>query len=201
MKGSYPMMAAFARVEVNNVPPVVINAALIVLSAACGFLAKFYFSTRVETRNKAAAILQGNDAMKARLADLEGKLALVNAAVIPISTAFQAILIKELTHFHTPEMDALLVKVGPPNTLTGDEETRLAVLLAERTKDMGPKISDSERDAASILPAVMRRARKEQEMLQTGAKAHVVTIVGTVNSPQGEDGDDQLKEGVSRDDD
>ena len=95
---------------------------------------------------------------------------------VPISTAFQAILIKELTHFHTPEMDALMAKIGPPNTLTVVEQERLAVLLNERMKDMGPLISDSERDAARILPAIMKRAKIEQNVI-TGAEETKVSLV------------------------
>src|SRR5678815_4707353 len=85
---------------------------------------------------------------------------------MPISTAFQAILIKELTHFHTPVMDALMSKIGPPFTLTAAEETELIAALEQRTQDMAAEISDSERDAAKILPLVMKRAKLEALALQ-----------------------------------
>jgi hypothetical protein len=99
-------------------------------------------------------------AMKARLAELKLQLNLVRQAVIPISAAFQAVLIKELTHYHTPQTDALLAKLSA-KTLTIAEEKELIRALARRTKDMGPKISDSERDAATILPFVMKRVRTQ----------------------------------------
>lgn len=171
--------------QVNEVPPIVVNIALSVLSAGCAFLAALYFAVRKENRAKALAAAAASVAQALRLTDLESKLALVNAAVIPISTAFQAILIKELTHFHTPEMDALMVKVGPPNILTGEEEIKLSSLLEERTNDMGPLISDSERDAALILPAVMRRAKKEQETLHTAEelKIKLISLAGVIGIP------------------
>ena len=100
-----------------------------------------------------------------RVARVEAKMASIGDTILPISMAFQAILIKELTHFHTPEMDALLVKIGPPFALTIGEEARLATLLTQRAEDMGDKITQSEREAATILPAIMRRARVEAEKL------------------------------------
>jgi len=99
------------------------------------------------------------EAAEKRIDALEMKLALVTQSVTPISAAIQAILIKELTHTHKVEMDALLVKVGPPNVLTPEEELRLAAMLKERSKD--PDIPRSERDAAEILPAIIRRAEAE----------------------------------------
>jgi hypothetical protein len=96
-----------------------------------------------------------------RFADLEAKFAILSQAVVPISAAFQAILIKELTHFHTPEMDALMPKLGPPSTLSATEETRLATLLVERQQDMGDLITESERDAAKMLLLVAKRASVE----------------------------------------
>jgi hypothetical protein len=183
---TFPEMAMLIP-SVNDVPPIVVNAALALLSGGCGLLVTLYFTTRKEAVTKAAVIAEGHEKMKDRVTELERTLAQVNAQVIPISTAFQAILIKELTHFHTPEMDALMVKIGPPNTLTPDEEKRLAALLVERTKDMGPEISDSERDAAAILPAVMKRSRIEQETIRTAEslKLKLVTVVTTVGVPGG----------------
>jgi hypothetical protein len=102
----------------------------------------------------------------ARITELERRLSLIGDA-IPLATAFQASLIKELTHYHTPRMDELMTKIGPPSTLTGVEEAELWVLLAQRTHDMGQEISDSERDAAVILPFVMRRAKLELETIAT----------------------------------
>jgi hypothetical protein len=111
-----------------------------------------------------------------RVAAAESKLALVGAAVLPLFTAAQAELVKQLTHFHTPEMDALLVKLGPPYMLTPQEDDRLAVLLKEREQDMGDQISEDERDAARMLPMVMRRAKRESELVAAELVLKVVSV-------------------------
>jgi hypothetical protein len=120
-----------------------------------------------------------------RLTDLETKLALVNQQVIPINAAFQAVLVHQLTHYHTPELDALLQKIGPPNTMTEVEKNRFGILLKERTTDIGSEITPSERDAATMLPMVMKRAIIEAETL-TGAedmKLKLVTVAAVVGLP------------------
>jgi hypothetical protein len=174
---------AEANKDVNPISPWVINGALIFLSASLAFFTTVFFNSRKEARER-----------EKRLVALESQLALVNAAVVPISTAFQAILIKELTHFHTPEMDALLVKIGPPNVLTEDERDRLAVMLIERTEDLGSEISSSERDAAHILPAVMKRAQAEQDTLQLASrlKLKLLTIAEVIAIPHPQIREDEL---------
>lgn len=155
---------------------------MIIFGALMSFVAAVYWWKRNTAVRLAAAIAEDHQLVLGRLQDLETKLALVNQAVVPISTAFQAILIKELTHFHTPEMDALMVKIGPPNTLTEEDAARLAVLLKERTEDMGDEITASERGAASILPEVMKRAIIEQTVLQNEEllRLKVVTVASLV---------------------
>jgi len=104
---------------------------------------------------------------------------------VPLNMAMQAMLIKELTHYHAPEMDVLMQNLGPPSTLSESEEARLAVLLDERTREMGPLISPSERDAAAILPVIIKRAKAEAEML-AGAEAmklRLVTVTAVVGVP------------------
>jgi len=96
-----------------------------------------------------------------RVDTMDRQLALVGHDVVPISAALQQMLIKELTHFHTPVMDALMARLGPPSTLSEEEEAKLLRLLKEREIDMGDQISDSERDAAHILPVIMKRAKAE----------------------------------------
>jgi hypothetical protein len=158
---------------------------LLGLGSAFSFVVAWYWSSRGAATREKDRLASEHEKVLVRLNEMEVKFATVNQAIIPISTAFQAILIKELTHYHTPEMDELMRKVGPPNTLTEDEEIRLAELLRERTLDMGPLISDSERDAALILPAVMRRARTEATTL-SGAeelKLRLVTVAAVVGLP------------------
>lgn len=126
------------------------------------------------------------ESLMKRIEVVDRQLAMVGQAVMPISTAFQAILVKELTHFHTPEMDALLEKLGPPFILTEYEEARLLDMLLERERDMGDLITDSERDAAHIFPAVMRRARLEAQALgELPMTLRMVTVAATaLQGPQ-----------------
>lgn len=118
----------------------------------------------------------------ARVQELERNSALLSQQTIPISAAFQAILIQDLTHFHTPEMDELMVKLGPPFILTEKETNRLIELLAERERDLGPEVSQSERDAARMLPLVIRRVAADLE--RTGLQAE--PLVRVLIASQGE---------------
>jgi len=128
-------------------------------------------------------------ALMLRVDTLDKQLALVGHDVVPLSAAMQALLIKELTHFHTPKMDSLMAKLGPPSTLTDAEETELLLLLKEREIDMGDLISDSERDAAHILPAVIRRAKAEAIALAaTQPTLQTVSIVSPVPPPDDAEG-------------
>jgi len=123
-------------------------------------------------------------ALMLRVDTLDKQLALVGHDVVPLSAAMQALLIKELTHFHTPTMDALMAKLGPPSTLTDAEETELLLLLKEREIDMGDLISDSERDAAHILPAVIRRAKAEALALaETQPTLQTVAVLSPMPPP------------------
>lgn len=97
-----------------------------------------------------------------RLAELEVNMKLNAQTITPIVTAFQAILVKQLTHPDKHEMDALLVKVGPPHILTPEESARLATMLQERSVDYGNEITLSDRESAIILPIVMKMAHEEQ---------------------------------------
>jgi hypothetical protein len=175
-------MLGTATTEINPVSPFIINIVLAVLSAAFAFVSALYFSSRKHTEEKLKQSIDERERMRNRLTDLESKLAVVNAAVVPISTAFQAILIKELTHFHSVEMDELLLKIGPPNVLTTEEHTRLIVMLSERMKALGDEISVSEKDAAYMLPMVMKRSEAEQKVLQTVSdlKLKLITVAEVV---------------------
>lgn len=169
---------------------VIVNSTLIMIfGSILSFLSAWFWFAKNAAVARAKTIADEQVKTLERLKELETKLALINQAIIPISTAFQAILIKELTHFHTPEMDALLVKLGPPNTLSATDMERLEVLLVERAKDMAPKISASERDAACILPVIIKRAQKESDLLANAevSKVKLVTVstlVGSLNFTQ-----------------
>ena len=142
---------------------------LAAFSAALAFASAWFLAHRAAKTAERTQLLQ-------RVSELESKLALVNQQMIPISTAMVAMFVKELTHYHTPEMDALMVKIGPPNTLTAQDYDRLAVLLEERTRDMGPLITDSERDAAGMLLPMLKRSRIEMETLD-GAESLKMRLV------------------------
>lgn len=146
-------------------PPTLWALVALILSAFFSFLVTLFFTRRTQAQLAQNHFLAEQTALIDRLIVLEKQLALVGQAVVPISTAFQAILIKELTHMHTPILDALMTKIGPPSTLSDDEFDELATALLERTMDMGDLISDSERDAAVMLPLVMKRAQREYQAL------------------------------------
>lgn len=155
---------------INSIAIVVLGAVLAFISALFWFV-KNNAMRKAErlvndARDKADQLAKEKNELEDRVRDLELKFTAVNERVIPISAAFQAMLIKELTHFHTPEMDALMVKIGPPNVLTAEERDRLTVLLLERAKDMNGRISELERDAAVMLPMVMKRALAEAAALE-----------------------------------
>lgn len=113
---------------------------------------------------RAAKLAEANLDHVARTTRLEQELASLKTAVVPISAAFQAILIKELTHYHTPVTDRLLEKLEN-GTLAPTEERELSVALEERTRDMNGDIPESERDAARMLPMVIKRVRAEAVLM------------------------------------
>lgn len=141
------------------------SALLAIFSAVLSFMVAAYWFVRKRDAEAAKALLH-------RIATLESQTAVAAQALQPISTAMQAILVKQLTHYHTPELDALLAKLDP-FSLTPEEEIRLYHLLDERTRDMGPLIDASERNAAEMLPFVIKRVKEdtdrasEQVALQT----------------------------------
>ena len=148
------------------------------LSAALTWFATRYWTNKAALVREAEKLAVEHKKLEDTVAELTNQLGLVKQAVVPISTAFQAILIKELTHFHTPEMDELMTKVGPPSKLTPEEEERLAVLLLQREKEVDPQISREEKDAAHMLPMVMRRVKFENERLsEAPTQLKVVTVV------------------------
>lgn len=168
--------------------PLIQPLALMFMSASLTFVAAWYWFNKnagikkVELEkqivvDKAKHLAFEHQELMNRVRDLEKQLVSVTQTVLPLSTAFQAILVKELTHFHTPVMDRLMEKIGPPNTLTEAEQQELIDCLEERTRDMGAEISDSERDAAVMLPMVMKRAKAEADaLLKAPVELKVVAV-------------------------
>jgi hypothetical protein len=133
-----------------------------------------------ETRAKAAVLADAEKQVRGRITDLEMKLVALTNAVTPLSVAMQTVFIKELTHFHTPELDALLVKVDQ-GILPEEDEPRLCSLLEERSRDLNGRISDSERDAAVMLPMIMKRVKKDR--LQMAVEVQVVSLGPPQSTP------------------
>jgi hypothetical protein len=118
------------------------------------------------------------------LAKIDAELSALKSQIAPVNAAFTAILIKELTHFHTPVMDALMEKLGDEHslpTITDDEEAQLNSALKERMADMGPEISDNERDGAEMLPVMIRRKKREAQAVREGAAFTAIQVVGILH--------------------
>ena len=125
---------------------------------------------------KAEAVVKQNE----EIALLRQQLAVLTATATPLTAAYQAMLIAKLTHFHTPAMDSLMLKLGPPSTLTAAEEIGLAQALRERVSDMGPEIDEAERTAARLLPDVALLARLEFERVDNPPETETVVVTRPV---------------------
>lgn len=142
--------------------------------------------SELDAANERARVLAvAHEAVLARVTELETKERVASQQFSPIITAFQAILVKQLTHPNKDEMDELLIKVGPPHTLTPDESARLAVMLKERSHDIGGEVTLSEREAAIIMPIVMRMASEEQTNITAAhdtdpSNLKMITVVSVV---------------------
>jgi hypothetical protein len=147
---------------------------LCVGSGLAGLSAWFWFQKNAAAK-EAEAVAAAHAVLLARVAELETRERMASAAFLPIATAFQATLIKSLTHAHATELDALLVKVGN-HALRPEEEPRLLALLAERAQTPDGRIGESEREDAEIFPVVMKRARAEQLLLAAALAAKVQPI-------------------------
>jgi hypothetical protein len=141
--------------------PQIFSLIVVLCTGAVTWLATRYWTQKATLTQDTLRSRGEQLAMLARIELLEKQLAVVGQAVVPISAVFQQILIKELTHVRTPRMDELLVKLGPPYTLTRAEEEELWNGLEQRMNDMGDQMTASERDAARMLPFVMKRVKTE----------------------------------------
>ena len=173
------------------IPESILNSmGIAVVGAILTFLTGWFWRSRNQAIKKAETIAADHEVVLARLKVLEDQAIVAGTVVTPIITAFQSLLIKQLTHDDKPEMDILMVKVGPPDTLTISERDRLLTMLHERSVDI--EIDASEQDSAIIMPIVMRMAKKEQSNMAhlegaTDLKlVTIVSIVGTVPKAIGE---------------
>jgi hypothetical protein len=127
-----------------------------------------YLYNKKQQNEKEKDIAQDHERLERRVVELEKALALVSQTVLPISTVYQAMLVRELTHAHTPVVDALLAKVGIPGALSEQDMLELQKALERRYSEVDPQIGDDERDAARIFPIIMKRAKVEQMVIGAG---------------------------------
>ena len=131
--------------------------------------------------------------LEEKVTALTNQLGLVSQVVTPINQAMQALLIRELTHYHTPELDALLAKLPPEGNLTDAEWLRLAALLKEREQELNGSIPESEREAALILPYIIKRVKAEAaDIANAATEAPQLKIVAV--PPETSDADLQSPE-------
>lgn len=178
------------------------SAGLILLAAIVGLFITWYWRVRdgrikvaeslvIENQKKAETLAVENKALVKRIDDLEKQVGLVGQAVVPLSAAFQAILVRELTHLHTPQLDELLTRIGPPSALDEEEEAELFRLLKERADELDGSIPELERDAATMLPLVMKRVKVE--MAATDVPVGL-TVVTTPLEPSADTGAEAVQE-------
>jgi len=104
--------------------PLVTPSILAVLGAILSWLAARYWYMRAADKE-----------LRARVAELERQQGLTNLVAQPMWAAVQERLIKELTHFHTPVMDALLEVRGLRVAERMGHATYCTMFVERRTKD------------------------------------------------------------------
>lgn len=138
-------------------------------------------------RNKRDADKKEAEALRTRRAEgVDERLRameLTLASVAPLAEVFRASLIKDLTHFHTPVLDDLLRRI---DTLTNPEREDMFRLLKERAVSLNGRIDEFERDAATMLPLVMRREERDRTM---AAPVEQDLIVVSIPKGPGDKGD------------
>ena len=149
----------------------------VVLTAIFAFIATTYWHNRNIKEKTAQSIANGHSVLVDRVNIIDKQLALLNQAVVPLSTVFQEHLIKMLTHHHTPRVDLLLSKITNPKTMTDEETEELRIALHERTTDMGNEISPEERIAADILTDVVKLTAIEIKNETISTKAFQLKLI------------------------
>ena len=139
--------------------PLYWSLAAVVVIMVAAFAVTRYFTGRRE------------NVMQAQIAELYEKF----GVPVPISTAFQTVLVKQMTHYHTPVLDELMAKMLA-ETLTDADRVELAAALKEREQDMGSMIDASERGAAKLLPLIMERVVLEKAQTVKGFNVILVKV-------------------------
>jgi hypothetical protein len=130
----------------------VLGASLLLLGAA-------YWKLQTKKELAKAALEDTARSVQDQLGSLKSQMLILGQAVQPLTAAMAAVLVKQLTHFHAPNTDALLAKVGPPSTLTRAEEKQLAEAMDTRMID--GDITLLERNSAQLLLLFIERSRLE----------------------------------------
>lgn len=149
-------------------------------SALLAFAAALYWSRKKSKIDSEAQL-------RKEIADLQEQALLVAQAVRPISEAMQKMLIDKLTHYHTPTLDGLLKKLGPPVTLTPAEERKMLSALKRRTRGLNGRIDAFERAAAQALPHVMELVKLQKGVDETSTEIKVVEIPKNKEAPKEEE--------------
>lgn len=127
--------------------------------------------TRVK---RAEAVEAGHDALIQEIKELHVELQTlkehyieIKAQVVPMWTAVQARLIKDLTHPHPQfkKPDALLAKLLNLE-ITESERDQLNVMMDERIVSDDPEVSDDEKSSARILKDVMQKVVNEDLLIK-----------------------------------
>lgn len=178
------MGGLFAGMSVENF---VIPALLILLGALTTLSTNLWLHRRQDRKDAEKAAVaaaaevekvraEARAELQRRMGELESKMMMLKESVQPISMAFQQILIKELTHFHEVRTDELLELIGPPYMLTDDQEKELTAALDKRVIEAGDLLTQAERDAAIMLPMLIRRVKAELAMGIPTAELKVVGV-------------------------
>lgn len=147
----------------------------LLFGGALTFAATAFWTNRASKRLAAEKVLSEKDDLLARIAELETQLNVIGQAVTPLTQAMQAMLVKQLTHYHTPRMDELLAKLDP-FTLSDEEENELFALLAQRTLDLNGRIPPIERIYAKALPLVIAMVRHDLSLSKAIDNLTVIAV-------------------------
>lgn len=166
-----------------DVKQILVTVGIMLFGSLLTFIATSYWSRKGLAAAAAAKAIEIEATAKAeqqsRIADLEKRLAATEQVVSPISQIMMDALRKQLTHADTPILDAHLESLTKPEGLSTTDKAELLQLLEERSKDM--RYSESERDAAHMMPAMMRRVESSKRAMDPANYLITPTPAGSSN--------------------
>lgn len=142
------------------------------------------------TAEEHAAEIDRRERSEKRMTEMELQLAVMSAEAKPVQAFMLQVAINKMTHFHTERMDELLSKVGPPSTLTADEEVELETLRQERMVEVHDVVDREEQILAEMFPLQRELAEIELAKIEDGTigKTVMQRVIAPVPSdakPQG----------------